>query len=430
MNNHRAICNRILWTKRRHPLSGSDVVLQKTPFTFDVSICEIFVPLICGARLFIARPGGHRDTNYLNRAIRENKITIIHFVPSMLRLFIQEGGFEGHNSLRRAICTGEAVSHDLQKSFFARSHAELHNMYGPTEAAVEVTLFNCDRDSDSHIVPIGRPIANVCLYVLDHELEPAPINCLGELHIGGIALATGYAGNAMASAEKFIPDPFSECPGARMYRTGDMARYLPDGNLDFIGRIDSQVKLRGARVELGEIEATLSSHSAIKDCAVLVKDFGENDQRLLSYVVFSNGVRTTTEELRRYLSQWLPEYMIPSAFIPIDALPITPNGKVDRVNLLRAAADWKPSAVAGAEARTPLETRLCEIWAEVLQLSNVGVDDNFFALGGHSSLAMQLIGKIRREFQLDVPLDVIFSAEPTVASLAQILEELGADNPG
>jgi acyl carrier protein len=277
-------------------------------------------------------------------------------------------------------------------------------------------------------VPIGRPIANVSLYVLDPELEPVPINCLGELHIGGIALATGYTGNAKVNAEKFVPDPFSEFPGARMYQTGDIARYLPDGNLDFVGRIDSQVKVRGARVELGEIQATLSSHPAIKDCAVLVKHFGENDQRLLSYVVFANGVQSATEELRRYLGQWLPDYMIPSAFIPLEAIPTTPNGKVDQVSLLQAATDWKPSPAAGVAARTPIEARLCEIWSEVLQLSDVGVDDNFFALGGHSSLAMQLIGKIRREFQLDVTLEVIFSAEPTVASLAQILEELGANN--
>lgn len=285
MNSHEAIRNRLLWMQAEYQLDQNDRILQKTPFSFDVSVWEFFWPLMTGAALVVAKPEGHKDNHYLVDTIIEQEITTLHFVPSMLQLFVETDGIERCISLKRVICSGEALPYDLQQRFFKRLPAvELHNLYGPTEAAIDVTYWACWPDDPRPLVPIGRPIANTQIYVLDDQLNPVPMGITGELHIGGVNLARGYWQRAALTAEKFIPDPFSSEPGARLYKTGDAVRWLPDGVIDYIGRIDFQVKLRGFRIELGEIEAALTQHEAVQEAVVLVREVA-GDPRLVAYVV-------------------------------------------------------------------------------------------------------------------------------------------------
>jgi amino acid adenylation domain-containing protein len=269
---HKGICNRLRWMQDTYRLTKDDAVLQKTPFTFDVSVWEFFWPLLTGARLVVARPGGHRDTAYLVRLIAEQKITTLHFVPSMLEVFLNEDSLAGCDSLKRVICSGEALPLELQQRFFEHSNAELHNLYGPTEASVDVTSWECKRTSERRTVPIGTPIFNTQIYVLDSHMNPVPAGLPGELHIGGVGLARGYANQPALTAEKFIPDPFSHEPGARLYKTGDQVRYSPDGQIEFIGRIDHQIKVRGYRIELGEIEGTLAAHPSVREVVVVARE--------------------------------------------------------------------------------------------------------------------------------------------------------------
>jgi amino acid adenylation domain-containing protein/FkbM family methyltransferase len=285
MNTHRGITNRLLWMQDRYRLGGEDRVLQKTPFSFDVSVWEFFLPLLAGARLVVARSQGHQDTKYLVQVISDHAITVAHFVPSMLQVFLEEPDVERCTSLRQVICSGEALSFELQKRFFARLRARLDNLYGPTEAAVDVTWWACERDGRRGMVPIGRPVANTRIYILDSAGQPVPVGVAGELHIGGVQVGRGYLNRPELTAEKFIRDPFSDAPGARLYRTGDLARFLPDGNVEFLGRLDHQVKVRGHRIELGEIEATLTEHPGVKEATVAAREYGPGDRRLVAYVV-------------------------------------------------------------------------------------------------------------------------------------------------
>ncbi|MBV9792209.1 MAG: amino acid adenylation domain-containing protein, partial [Chloroflexi bacterium] len=311
MNSHRAIVNRLLWMQDAYQLCSDDRVLQKTPFSFDVSVWEFFWPLLTGATLVIARPDGHKDPAYLVRLIAAQQITTLHFVPSMLQPLLDEPDVARCQSLRRVICSGEALPYALQERFFERLDAELHNLYGPTEAAVDVTWWHCQPDSGRQIVPIGHPIANTQLYVLDRQLNPVPIGVPGELYISGVQLARGYYNRPDLTAERFIADPLSEIPGGRLYRTGDLARFLPDGAIEYLGRIDHQVKLRGFRIELGEIEAVLSTHPAVREGVAAIRTDRPNDPRLIAYVVPVPGRPVTATELRRHLRQRLPEHMIP-----------------------------------------------------------------------------------------------------------------------
>ena len=274
VNSHRAIVNRLLWMQEAFGLGPEDRVLQKTPFCFDVSVWEFFWPLLVGARLVVARPGGHQDARYLARLIQEEGITTLHFVPSMLQAFLEEPEAAGCRALRRVVCSGEALAPELVRRFFERLPVgpELHNLYGPTEAAVDVSWWACTPADAGRGVPIGRPIANLTLTVVDRELRPVPVGVPGELLIGGVGLARGYHGRPDLTAEKFVPDPFAATPGARLYRTGDLCRRLPDGALDYLGRIDYQVKVRGFRIELGEIEAALAAHPAVREAAVLARE--------------------------------------------------------------------------------------------------------------------------------------------------------------
>ncbi|HEX8560147.1 MAG TPA: amino acid adenylation domain-containing protein [Pyrinomonadaceae bacterium] len=393
MNSHAGIVNRLVWMQEAFGLDASDVVLQKTPFSFDVSVWEFFWPLMTGARLMMARPGGHRDAAYLREVIRRESVTTLHFVPSMLGAWLgEQGPAEAPASLRRVICSGEALGPELQERFWGRlPGVELHNLYGPTEAAVDVTWWACRRDWARGTVPIGRPVANTSVHVLDARLEPAPEGVAGELYLGGVQVGRGYLDRPGLTAERFLPDPFSAEPGARLYRTGDVARRVAGGEVEYLGRVDHQVKLRGFRIELGEIEAALSRHPAVGECVCVVREDAPGVKRLVAYVGGARGANAA--ELAEHLRGRLPEYMTPTQFVFLEALPLTPSGKVDRKALPRP--DYS-GAGAGREFVAPAsasEQALCGIWAEVLRLERVGVHDNFFELGGDSILSIQIIAR-------------------------------------
>ncbi len=419
-NTHRAICNRLLWMQDEYGLTPEDTVLQKTPFSFDVSVWEFFWPLIVGARLVLARPGGHRDDAYLTALIREHGISVLHFVPSMLRLFLERPDPEACRSLRHVFCSGEALPFELQERFFALLGASLHNLYGPTEAAVDVSYFACERDGRSRSVPIGRPVANTRIHILDAEQEPVPIGVPGELHIGGIQLARGYHNRPELTAERFVPDPFARHPGARLYKTGDLARYRPDGNIEYLGRLDHQTKIRGFRIELGEIESVLLEHPDVKDAAVLAREDVPNQRQLVAYLVSASPPARLALALRSFLAQKLPDYMVPGAFVALDALPLTPSGKLDRRALPAPRRERPELERAYAPPRTPLERQLAGIWCELLQLDRVGVDDPFFELGGDSLLAAAFINRLRSELDASIYIVSIFEA-PSVAEYAAFL---------
>ena len=424
MNSHLGIYNRLLWMQEAYGLSADDRVLQKTTFSFDVSVWEFFWPLVTGARLVMARPGGHRDSAYLVRVINEQQITTLHFVPSMLQVFLEEDGLESCRTLKRVVCSGEALSFELQERFFSRlAEAELHNLYGPTEAAVDVTWWACERGSKLGVVPIGKAIANTQMYILDRYLQPVPVGVAGELYIGGVQLARGYLSRPELTAERFIPHPFSREAGERLYRTGDLARFYSDGNIRYLGRLDHQVKIRGFRVELGEIETALATHSSVRDVTVIVREDVPGDKRLVAYLV-AEQESASHEELRGYLQESLPDYMIPSAFVLMDELPLTPNGKLDRRMLPAPGQDGNELAGGGhyEQPRTAMEELVCGIWAEVLKLSTVSVTDSFFDLGGHSLLAVKLISRVRQALRVELRLQSIFD-RPTVRAMAAEIEE-------
>jgi amino acid adenylation domain-containing protein/non-ribosomal peptide synthase protein (TIGR01720 family) len=426
MNTHKAICNRLLWMQEAYQLTTDDVVLQKTPFSFDVSVWEFFWTLLNGSRLVVAKPGGHRDSEYLVNLIAKEQVTTLHFVPSMLQIFLESPNLALCQSLRRVICSGEALSVDLQAKFFDRLGCKLHNLYGPTEAAIDVTYWECLEQSQLNTVPIGRPIANTQIYILDNQLQPVPIGVPGELHIGGVGLATGYLNRPELTTEKFIANPFSNEPNSRLYKTGDLARYLPDGNIEYLGRIDNQVKIRGFRIELGEIEAILSQHPQIQTSVVIAPVDNSREKRLVAYLVSNSEVTPTSNELRQYLKAKLPEYMVPSAFVFLETLPLTPNGKIDRRALRTPLFDNAPAENYVAP-RTPIEEILVHLFSQVLKLHSVGINDNFFELGGHSLLATQLMSRIRSHLQVELPLLTLFTA-PTVAELAPPIVQLQQQN--
>ncbi|RKH59256.1 non-ribosomal peptide synthetase, partial [Corallococcus llansteffanensis] len=431
MNAHPGIVNRLLWMQGAQPLSPDDVVLQKTPFSFDVSVWEFFWPLMTGARLVVARPGGHQDPGYLADLITRERVTTTHFVPSMLQAFLEEPGLERCASLRRVVCSGEALPLELAERCLARLPSiRLHNLYGPTEAAVEVTAYECVRGALGRSVPIGHPVANTDIRLLDASLRPVPQGVPGELFIGGVQVGRGYLGRPELTAERFIPDAFSDTPGARLYRTGDVARWLPDGAIEYLGRADFQVKVRGLRIELGEIESALEQHPAVQQAVVVARaGTTASDTRLVAYLVGRAGLPAVeSEALRVFLVEKLPEYMVPSVFVPLAALPLTSSGKVDRKALPTpdVATAVPPAYVA---PRTPTEERLASIWAELLRVERVGVHDDFFALGGHSLLATQLLSRLRAAFQFELPLRAIFKT-PTLAALASAIDEAQGRSAG
>lgn len=419
MISHQAICNHMFWMLESFPLTKADKILQKTPFSFDASVWEFYAPLLAGAQLIIAQPGGHQDSAYLVNAIAKHQVTTIQLVPSLLRILLEEKNFENCHCLKRVFCGGEVLPVKLQQSFYEKNlNARLYNLYGPTEACIDATFWTGKRNSQQQVIPIGRPVANIQIYLLNSHLQPVQIGVPGELYIGGAGLARGYLNRSDLTAERFIPNPFSHEPEERLYKTGDLARYLPDGNIEYIGRLDHQVKIRGFRIELGEIEAVLAQHPALREVAVI------GDQRLVAYVVSDPEQQSpTVSELRSFLKERLPDYMVPSAFVFLEALPLTPNGKINR-HQLPVPDNTRPELARTFVApRNSVEETLAQIWAEILEVKQVSIDDNFFELGGHSLLATQLISRIRKTFQVELPLRSLFESA-TIASLAlQILDK-------
>jgi len=416
MNTHRGIVNRLLWMQEQYGIGADDVVIQKTPFSFDVSVWEFFWPLLAGARLVMARPEGHKDPSYLVRTIVDQGVTTIHFVPAMLQAFLEEPGVKSCTSLRRVICSGEALPAELCSLFFERLGCELHNLYGPTEAAVDVTNFHCRPDERRPSIPIGRPVANTRVYVLGPDVEPVPVGVAGELHLGGVQVGRGYLGRPDLTAERFIPDPFTEEAGARLYGTGDLARLLPDGNVEYLGRLDNQVKIRGFRIELGEIEAAIRSQPTVREAVVLAREDRPGDRRLVAYIVTTGAVPAVEQDLRVRLRAELPEYMVPSVIVPLDALPLSPNGKVDRKSLPAPDEGARPTGLEYVAPRTGLEKTVSDVWASVLGKATVGVEDNFFDLGGNSILLLQVVAHARKAGIEVTPLDMF--RFPTVRALA------------
>ena len=414
-NRHRALRNRLQWMQDAYRLDGSDTVLQKTPFSFDVSVWEFFWPLMVGARLALARPGDHRDPDRLVELITAHDVTTLHFVPSMLQAFLGHEGIAACTGLRRVICSGEALSVDAQQALFKRlPKLALHNLYGPTEAAIDVSHWTCRDDDRSH-VPIGRPISGIQTWVLDEGLRPAPRGVAGELYLGGAGLARGYLQRPDLSAERFVADPLDR-QGGRLYRTGDLARWNADGQLEYLGRIDHQVKIRGFRIELGEVEAQLLAQPEIKAAVAVAKETS-NGTYLLAYVCTAEGEAIDSALIRERLGQTLPDYMVPSVVVELDKLPLNANGKVDRKALPA------PDVVSQQDYEPPqgeLEETLASIWSEVLGVDRVGRHDDFFELGGHSLLAVQATSLLAGRYGCEVPIRTFFEA-PTLAAFASRL---------
>ncbi|MCO7753105.1 non-ribosomal peptide synthase/polyketide synthase [Pseudomonas aeruginosa] len=387
-NRHSALSNRLCWMQQAYGLGVGDTVLQKTPFSFDVSVWEFFWPLMSGARLVVAAPGDHRDPAKLVALINREGVDTLHFVPSMLQAFLQDEDVASCTSLKRIVCSGEALPADAQQQVFAKlPQAGLYNLYGPTEAAIDVTHWTC-MEEGKDAVPIGRPIANLACYILDGNLEPVPVGVLGELYLAGRGLARGYHQRPGLTAERFVASPF--VAGERMYRTGDLARYRADGVIEYSGRIDHQVKLRGLRIELGEIEARLLEHPWVREAAVLAV----GGRQLVGYVVLESEGGDWREALAAHLAASLPEYMVPAQWLALERMPLSPNGKLDRKAL---PAPEVSVAQAGYSApRNAVERTLAEIWQDLLGVERVGLDDNFFSLGGDSIVSIQVVSRARQ----------------------------------
>jgi amino acid adenylation domain-containing protein len=416
---HAGIVNRLAWMQAEYGLAADDRVLQKTPFSFDVSVWEFFWPLITGAGLVVAKPGGHRDPAYLAGLIESAGVTTLHFVPSMLEAFLAAGGAAKYAGVRRTICSGEALSGRLASQFSALTGGSaLHNLYGPTETTVDSTYWPCAGTPDGETPPIGRPIANTRVYVLDASLRLVAPGAEGELYLAGAGLARGYAGRVDLTASRFVACPFGSS-GERMYRTGDVVRWRADGALEYLGRSDDQVKLRGFRVELGEVEAVLAGAAGVGRVAVTAPADDTGARRLVAYVVPVPGALLDTGQLREHAAAALPEYMVPSAFVSLDELPLTASGKLDRAAL--PAPDFGAGTGDYVAPRTEAELILADVFADVLGVPRVGAHDSFFALGGHSLLAVKLISRIRTALGAEVPVGVMdVFTNPTVAGLAAL----------
>ncbi|SCX53462.1 non-ribosomal peptide synthase domain TIGR01720/amino acid adenylation domain-containing protein [Pseudomonas sp. NFACC32-1] len=420
-NRHSALVNRLCWMQDAYRLEASDSVLQKTPFSFDVSVWEFFWPLLAGSTLVMAPAGAHRDPEQLIELITTHRITTLHFVPSMLQVFMQDPAVSRCQSLKRIICSGEALPVDAQLQVFAKlPGAGLYNLYGPTEAAIDVTHWTCV-DEGRDAVPIGQPIANLGTFILDHNLSPLPVGVTGELYLGGEGLARGYHRRPSLTAERFVTSPFGD--GARLYRTGDLARYRADGVIEYAGRMDHQVKIRGLRIELGEIEARLAEHDEVRESVVIAQD----GTVLVGYVVpqspaWLGGDGTSSQgleqALKAHLSQHLPDYMVPQHWSVLERMPVSPNGKLERKALPRFDASQAQQGFAMPEGE--LEQRIAAVWQEVLEVEQVGRNDHFFERGGHSLLATQAVSRLRRLTRYPLSLRDLFN-HPQLKALATLM---------
>ncbi|WP_433711876.1 non-ribosomal peptide synthase/polyketide synthase [Nocardia sp. CA-084685] len=415
---HEAIVNRLVWMQQQYRLSADDVVLQKTPATFDVSVWEFFWPLQIGAQLVVAEHDGHRDPTYLRTLIAEYGVTTAHFVPSMLEVFLAQPEFDGCPALRTVFASGEALPAALAQRLRALTGVRLHNLYGPTEAAVDVT-FHEVTDTDTLSVPIGAPVFNTRLYVLDSRLRPVPVGAAGELYLSGVQLARGYIGRPGLTAERFVADPGGSA--TRMYRTGDLVRWTTHGELEYLGRTDFQVKLRGLRIELGEIEAMLGTVDSVVRAVVVLRDDAGVGEQLVGYVVESEPGTVSADRLRAAAVRALPAYMVPAAFVVLDALPVNASGKWDRTALPA------PERLEYAEVTTPVEAAVARVFGAVLGHDRVGRDDDFFALGGNSLVATQVAARLGAELGCRLGVRELFTAT-TVSALAELIERAGGSS--
>ncbi|MBY6366097.1 non-ribosomal peptide synthetase [Rhodococcoides corynebacterioides] len=419
---HRAITNRLEWMQHEYPLAADDVVLQKTPATFDVSVWEFFWPLRVGARLVIAEPGVHREPRRLLAAMTDAAVTTVHFVPSMLAAFVTEmrDSRVTPTHLRRVFSSGEALPADTAAAFTDLTAVPLHNLYGPTEAAVDVT-YRRFRAGDVGTVPIGRPVWNTRVHVLDARLRPVPVGVAGELYLAGVQLARGYLGRPDLTADRFVADPIAR-DGTRLYRTGDLARWRGDGDLDYLGRTDFQVKVRGLRIELGDVEAALLAHPGVDHAVAVAHTDGRGETRLVGYVAGPHADSIAPDDVRTTAAARVPAYMVPDVVTVLPALPLGSSGKVDR----RALPEPTPPSIADDVApRTDLERRIAAVLADVLEIPAPGVHTSFFDLGGTSLSATRVVARLSTELDRHVGLDDLFTA-PTVARLADRLSAVDA----
>lgn len=416
MIQHKAIVNRLKWMQKEYKVSNNDVFLNKTPFSFDVSLWEIFLPLITGSKLILAKPKGHMDSSYLANLIHGENITFCHFVPSMLYDFLENKDVSKCTSLNHVICSGEKLPYELKENFFSLLTAELSNLYGPTEAAVDVTFWKCKKGDGIDNVPIGKPISNIQLYILDEYMSTVPIGVPGEIYIGGVGLAKGYI-NPQMNKEKFIR--LKGDNKSILYKTGDKGKYMPDGNVQFLGRLDEQIKLRGNRIELGEIESVLLRHPNIKNAFVVTKKVESNIKLIAYYVPINKEVIITDMQLKNFLRKKLPEIMVPNIFTLIEKIPLISSGKVDKKLLSSMDVVIKTNNNC-IMPRNKIEKFLAEIWNELLNVKKIGVYDNFFDLGGHSLLASRVVARIKSRLRIDIPLRKIFEY-PTLSDLAEFI---------
>ncbi|MCP4157184.1 MAG: amino acid adenylation domain-containing protein, partial [bacterium] len=456
MINHYSLVNRLNWMQKAYPIGKGDTLLFKTPFTFDVSVWEIFWWAIEGARLSILEAGGERDPQQIVRAIERHRVTVMHFVPSMLGVFLEYVGQSGTavtgklGTLRQVIASGEALTLSQVAAFrrllYDTGGTRLANLYGPTEAAIDVTYFDCPMEESSRRVPIGKPIDNIRLYILGVGEQLQPVGVPGELCIAGDGLARGYLNKPELTAEKFtkagrqafpnnqypitnnqsqIPNNKSSItnnhlfPNNHLYHTGDLARWLPDGNVEYLGRLDHQVKIRGNRIELGEIEAVLGRYTAVKDVVVAALEDHTGGKLLSAYLVPTEGETLTDTQLREYLEKELPLYMVPTYFVFMEKIPLTANGKANRKALPRPEATLT-TRTTYEKPTNEVEEWMVGIWQEILKVDKIGTADNFFRLGGHSLRVMNLVAQIHRQYEIEIPIKEIFD-NPTITEIAAII---------
>ncbi|NPC83460.1 amino acid adenylation domain-containing protein, partial [Pyxidicoccus fallax] len=419
---HGALANHMDWFTSEFGLGEADRVVQKTPLSFDASVWECWASLMTGGRLVVAAPHAHRDSAALVETVVRHQATVLQLVPSQLRVLLEEDALSRATSLRWLFCGGEALPPELGERLRSRlPSVTLVNLYGPTEVTIDATFARYAAGNDARAtVPIGRPVANTQAYLLDGWMEPVPVGVPGELYLGGASVARGYLGRPELTSERFLPNPFAREPGSRLYRTGDLARYLPDGSLEYLGRVDQQVKVRGFRIELGEVESALRAHPEVRDATVVARDDGTGP-RLVGYFVAAETL--TEDDLRVRVERTLPEHMVPSAFVRLQALPLTPNGKVDRRALPAPGASEQAREKAYVAPRTSTEQRLADLWAGLLLLERVGLDDHFFEAGGHSLLATQAASRIRSTFKVELSVRDVFEF-PTLEALAGRIDAL------
>ncbi|GGG24223.1 hypothetical protein GCM10011344_26200 [Dokdonia pacifica] len=424
LNEHQALVNRLLWMRDELTIDTASVILQKTTYTFDVSVWELIMPLIVGCKMVLARPEGHKDPSYMQDVIEGKEVTIVHFVPSMLGMFLEDLGAGRCQELQHIVCSGEALSSALvSKTKEKLGTTRIHNLYGPTEAAIDVTSVDLTFvDTEKLGVTIGSPVANTQLYIVNKAMEIQPVGVAGELLIGGVQVARGYLNRPELTAEKFVFNRFRE--SGNLYKTGDLARWLPNGSIEYLGRIDRQVKIRGYRIELGEIENQLEQLPTLKQAVIVAKENEYGSKQLVAYVINENDFNE--KETIATLKENLPEYMVPQVFVKLDSFPLTANGKINT----KALPDPETSDLSFEEyvaPATPIQEQLATIWQEDLKIEKIGIKDNYFMLGGDSIKMIRLVSKIKKSFNIQFPI-ASFYENPTIEDLSLFIEEFSQDN--